>query len=114
MTRKEILERVSDLQHREQRRGIEEPRNSDLPPAYGDVANYNDLAAALDEIAEDCGTSSAAANPLPMNAREVFSIPEDVQIYFISAQDNVSAPSYPSFLRLVQIESRKELLFIIN
>lgn len=116
-TRKEILERVSDLQHQDgagSSRNLPpvEERSRDLPPSYDEVANdrmtnYGDLAAALDEIAQEEGTSPG---PLPINAREVFTIPSEVQIYFISADDRVSAPSYPSFLRVVRmdVEPRKD------
>lgn len=60
--------------------------------------NYSDLVSALDDIASE---QASLANPLPLNAHEVFTINENVQIYFISNDDNVSAPSYPSFLRVV-------------
>lgn len=60
--------------------------------------NYRDLVSALDDIAAE---QSTLMNPLPLNAHEVFSISQNVQIYYISVDDNVSAPSYPSFLRVV-------------
>jgi len=118
MTRKEILERLSDLQGNTFANASQEylqgpsathQRPQDLPPAYCEAATmsspvmspYNNLSSVLDEIANQEG---ASANPLPINAHEIFSIPENVQIYFISAEDNVSAPTYPSFLRLVVME----------
>ncbi len=124
-TRKLILERVSDLQHQTQTTNggsggpLEEPRSPNMPPSYGDVmamsisststststsTGYGPLAAALDEIMQD-DTQGTARPLLPLNARELYSIPGEVQIYFISSQDNVSAPSYPSWLRLVQLET---------
>jgi hypothetical protein len=137
MTRKEILERLSDLQTSNSGRnnnggvrrageGLEEmylqgpsqaesqrpSASAELPPAYCEIAQelssttvvmspYNNLVSVLDEIASEQG---AMANPLPIHAHEIFNIPENVQIYFISAEDNVSAPSYPSFLRLVLMD----------
>ncbi|XP_021960959.1 spartin isoform X2 [Folsomia candida] len=108
ITRKHILERVTDLQHEGNNNNnsatgasgpVLEPRQPQFPPAYGE------LEAALEEIAAaEMEGGTEGLNPLPVHAKEVYFIPGEVQIYFISAEDNVSAPSYPSFLRLVTLE----------
>jgi spartin len=85
-----------------------------IPPAYDSLPSttesqsgrnaYSTLNESLDEIAAE---EEAMQNPLPLNAQEVFSITENVQIYFISKDDNVSAPTYPTFLRVVVISQGK-------
>lgn len=143
MTRKEILERVSDIQHTPSTEAylqgpasppVALPRQSGsgttaeggatrCPPAYdslpsnhesqtrsaGTNSAYSTLNSNLDEIALE---EAALRNPLPLNAHEVFSIKENVQIYFISKDDNVSAPTYPTYLRVVVI-NQGNLLYLI-
>ncbi|CAG7725750.1 unnamed protein product [Allacma fusca] len=155
MTRKEILERVSDLQHSAESPSYLEgpsapsslsaagPNFSVMnrqPPAYS-VGNfdgvttppcslaggsiplspttgvppnsiagsasslYGNLSSVLDEIAS---SQSIMPNPLPINAHEILFIENEVQIYFISPDGNVSAPSYPSFLRVVVTNEEPE------
>ncbi|CAL8081356.1 unnamed protein product [Orchesella dallaii] len=150
ITRKQILERVSDLQigtttEEQDNSYLNGPAVSSLnlgsqsTPAYSSMAassitplpsyddvlrgygeagppslrsqgqgvNYRELVTALDDIAAE---QAAMSNPLPLNAHEVYTVPQNVQIYFISPDDNVSAPSYPSFLRVVVTEQSEEEL----
>lgn len=112
-----VGQRVSDLQHGSDVGGLVEERGHDFPPPYSEPGvggsgvsgrrmdmDSRSLEAALDEIASEEERDWRSAGPLPLSAREVYSIPQEVQIYFISSDDNVSAPSYPSFLRLVTME----------
>lgn len=39
-----------------------------------------------------------------VNATEVFCIPDDVQIFFVSPEGHVSAPSYPAALKILRLE----------
>lgn len=71
--------------------------------------NYRQLVSALDEIAAE---QDSLTNPLPLNAHEVFTVSQNVQIYYISPDDNVSAPSYPSFLRIVVTDQSGKLIDI--
>ena len=75
-----------------------------LASPNGGASMYSTLASALDEIAT---SQSMMPNPLPINAHEVFFIENEVQIYYIAPDGNVSAPSYPSFLRVVLITEGK-------
>lgn len=147
ITRKQILERVSDLQigpsAQEMDGYLNGPSGSNsmtsasmTTPSYSSVTstnrnplpsyedavrtsndmaagsmthslNYRELVSALDDIAAE---QAALSNPLPLNAHEVFTVTENVQIYYISSDDNVSAPSYPSFLRIVVTDESGKFL----
>jgi len=103
ITRKSILERVADLQNSTEnsaylRGPTVEPSGL---PSYAEACPYTNLSSALDEIAQE---QASLPNPLPLNGTEVFTIANSqVQIYFIS-ESFVSAPSSPSFLRVVSIQ----------
>ena len=68
---------------------------SDPPPSYemaSTTSMEDDMNRILDEIDDtDCGIDAA-------NATEIFKIPDGVQIFHISPEGHVSAPSYPSSL----------------
>ncbi|XP_064607726.1 spartin-like [Liolophura sinensis] len=53
--------------------------------------------------------SAAACSPLAANATELYSIPEGVQIFYITPEGFVSAPSYPSALRAYKFEQDAEV-----
>ncbi|XP_052794944.1 spartin-like [Mya arenaria] len=76
------------------------PQSMDVefPPSY-------EYATSLDAQYASLGDSimageSTEGQSLTANATEIFSIPEGVQIFFISPEGNVSAPSYPSALKV--------------
>ena len=84
------------------------PLSSDLPPSYEDSVQYS----IEDTLQEICDEPSDINNSvivqmnkeerslveLPSNADILFSIPNEVQIFYIRVDGNVSAPTYPSAL----------------
>ena len=56
----------------------------------------------LDPQVNAFGPIELTEDPSLANGSEVFAIPNNIQIYYIDHSDqNVDAPSYPSFLRIV-------------
>jgi hypothetical protein len=51
---------------------------------------------------------------LPLNGQEIFRIDENVQIYFIGKDDEVSAPTSPTFLRVVVVNPGKIQQLTVN
>ncbi|KAM9812416.1 spartin b isoform X2 [Syngnathus typhle] len=83
------------------------------PPAYSpQVADghlsisYGTESGELSLVGDDfySRTSSAASTPQSMgeDAEELLCIPQGVQIFFVSPEGHVSAPSYPGYLRLIK------------
>lgn len=60
------------------------------------------LNAAMSEVME---SDSAPVTEIPANAQEIFSLPE-VQIFFVSPEGYVSAPSYPTSLKIFKFEDK--------
>ena len=84
------------------------PQLSDMPPSYED-SMQNTIQDALQEICDEPSdindTPLVQGNKeerslveLPSNADILFSIPNEVQIFYIRVDGNVSAPTYPSAL----------------
>lgn len=73
--------------------------DTEEPPSYEDAMSMTDTqyAALGDSIMAE---SESGPQSMVANATEIFSIPEGVQIFFISPEGYVSAPSYPSSLKV--------------
>ncbi|XP_077421355.1 spartin b isoform X1 [Vanacampus margaritifer] len=85
----------------------------DQPPAYSPQAadghlsiSYGTESGELSLVGDEfySRTSSAASSPQSMgeDGEELLCIPQGVQIFFVSPEGHVSAPSYPGYLRLVK------------
>ncbi|XP_057695542.1 spartin-like isoform X2 [Corythoichthys intestinalis] len=85
----------------------------DRPPAYSPRAaeghlsiSYGTESGELSLVGDDfySRTSSAASSPQSAgeDAEELLCIPQGVQIFFVTPEGHVSAPSYPGYLRLVK------------
>ncbi|XP_060070248.1 spartin-like [Ylistrum balloti] len=79
---------------------------TECPPSY-DQAMSMPGSHISDETFMSIGDSimsdtQSGLDPLESNATEILSISDDVQIYYISAEGFVSAPSYPSALRIAK------------
>lgn len=78
------------------------PQSMDVeePPSYEDAISSRQDAEFLelgDSIMRDDQTDS---NSLEANAAEIYCIPDGVQIFFITPEGYVSAPSYPTSLKI--------------
>ena len=69
----------------------------DPPPSY-EIASSTSIQDDLDSILQDNDSQSSQFSVDAANAVEVFKISDGVQVFYISAQGHVSAPSYPSSL----------------
>lgn len=83
--------------------------SEDQPPSYEEAtstghASFMELGDRL--YSEE---SAAACSPLAANATELYSILEGVQIFYITPEGFVSAPSYPSALRAYRFEEDSEV-----
>lgn len=86
-----------------------EAMETDVPPSYEDVMSMtdSDFAALGDSIMS--GEQSGSRSPVA-NATEIFSIPEGVQIFFITPEGYVSAPSYPSSLKIFKFNENADVV----
>lgn len=80
----------------------------DPPPSYEDSLSPTSEAGSMDWDIVD-GTESAAALQLA-NAQQLFKITDGVQMFFISREGYVSAPSYPSDLGIYQFREPQALI----
>ncbi|XP_019721801.1 spartin-like isoform X1 [Hippocampus comes] len=85
----------------------------DQPPAYSPQAadghlsiSYGTESGELSLVGDDfySRASSAASSPQSVgeDAEELLCIPQGVQIFFVTPEGDVSAPSYPGYLRLIK------------
>ncbi|XP_061683982.1 spartin b isoform X2 [Syngnathoides biaculeatus] len=85
----------------------------DQPPAYSPQAaeghlsiSYGTESGELSLVGDDfySRTSGTASSPQSMgeDAEELLCIPQGVQIFFVTPEGHVSAPSYPGYLRLIK------------
>lgn len=86
------------------------PRGMELeqPPSYEDATRTiqdSQFVALGDSIMGDATTDSAS---MMANATEIFSIPDGVQIFFITPEGYVSAPSYPSALKIFKFHEEED------
>ncbi|KAL3878358.1 hypothetical protein ACJMK2_030719 [Sinanodonta woodiana] len=82
------------------------PFTVDEPPSYeeatsssGSIMSDTDYSSLGDSIMTD---STSSNQNLTANATEIFCIPDGTQIFFITPEGYVSAPSYPSSLEIFQ------------
>ncbi|XP_053389247.1 spartin-like [Mercenaria mercenaria] len=82
--------------------------NVEEPPSYEDATRtpQDDQFVELgDSIMRE---DSVDSNSLTANAAEIFCIPDGVQIFFITPEGYVSAPSYPSSLKIFKFIEQEE------
>ncbi|XP_026873756.2 spartin b isoform X2 [Electrophorus electricus] len=90
--------------------------SSDQPPAYSPQAadghlsiSYGTATGELSLVGDEfySQTSSSAVSPqsLGEDGEELFFLPHGVQIFFVTPDGQVSAPSYPGYLRMVKFTS---------
>lgn len=89
-----------------QTNGHAEPMEMNSPPSYdqamsmtGSSVSDEDFTSVGDSILSD---TQSGMDSLDSNATEIFSIVDGVQIFYISPEGFVSAPSYPSALRIAK------------
>ncbi|XP_027016340.2 spartin b isoform X1 [Tachysurus fulvidraco] len=86
---------------------------SEQPPAYSPQAadghvsiSYGTASGELSLVGDEfySHTSSSSASPqiLGEDGEELFFLPNGVQIFFVTSDGQVSAPSYPGYLRIVK------------
>ncbi|XP_054651185.1 spartin-like isoform X2 [Dunckerocampus dactyliophorus] len=88
----------------------------DHPPAYSPQAadghlsiSYGTESGELSLVGDDFYSRTSNSTPSPQSvgedAEELLYIPQGVQIFFVTPEGQVSAPSYPGYLRLVKFAS---------
>lgn len=79
-------------------------------PSYEEATSPSSSSYMLlgDSILDDECESSTQSQMLLANGRQLFSIPDGVQIFFISPEGYVSAPSYPSSLKIIKLVEQPE------
>lgn len=86
------------------------------PPAYSPQAadghlsisygtNTGEMPMVGDEFFSHTSTSTPSPQSLSEDGEELLYIPHGVQIFFVTPEGQVSAPSYPGYLRLVRFTS---------
>ncbi|XP_052251062.1 spartin-like [Dreissena polymorpha] len=80
-----------------------EAMDLEAPPSYEASMSDQQFAALGDSIMSAESTDSQI---LTANATEIFCIPNNVQIFFISPEGYVSAPSYPSSLKVFRFNEQ--------
>ncbi|CAH1777610.1 unnamed protein product [Owenia fusiformis] len=103
-TRIQIQSRVDDLQCAS-RSNVETPMEIQSP-AYEFPPSYED--SVYDSIMNDETSSNSSVDSFVADAEQLFSIENEVQIYYISAEGYVSAPSYPSSLKICKFRGQNE------
>lgn len=89
------------------------PAGTEQPPAYSPQAadghvsiSYGTAAGELslvgDEFYTHTSSSSSSPQALGEDGEELFFLPNGVQIFFVTPDGQVSAPSYPGYLRIVK------------
>lgn len=90
-----------------------QPAGTEQPPAYSPQAadghlsiSYGTAAGELslvgDEFYSNASSSSTSPQMLGEDGEELFFLPNGVQIFFVTPDGHVSAPSYPGYLRIVK------------
>ena len=74
----------------------------DPPPSYEDATTPT---SDIDMLIADRIENPQRAALRESNATELFKIPSGVQMYFITPEGYVSAPSYPSSLEILRLDS---------
>ena len=103
-TKLQIEYRLQSLQEKTSSRPpVPQTMEIDDPPSYEesmssqhDINNADFIALGDSVMSEQSDTDSS----LVANAAEIFAIPDGVQIFFITPEGYVSAPSYPSSLKI--------------
>ena len=78
---------------------------ADPPPSYESVSTLNDMDigdSIMNDASDDFDSTYVA------NAKELYKIDDGVQIFFITPEGYVSAPSYPSQLRILEFTDQEE------
>ncbi|XP_077064183.1 spartin b isoform X2 [Siphateles boraxobius] len=86
---------------------------SDQPPAYTPQAadghltisygtDSGELSLVGDEFYSQTSNSTPSLQSLGEDGEELFFLPQGVQIFFVTPEGQVSAPSYPGYLRIVK------------
>lgn len=79
----------------------------DPPPSYEDATTPTRSTDPFDFVlVEDGDVENGATSNLSTNATELFSIRDGVQIFFITPEGYVSAPSYPSGLGIYKLHGQ--------
>ncbi|XP_018620430.1 spartin b isoform X2 [Scleropages formosus] len=90
----------------------------ELPPAYSPQAtdghytiSYGTDAGELSLVGDEFYKQSSSTTPSPQglgeDGEELFFLPHGVQIFFVSPDGQVSAPSYPGYLRIVKFTNER-------
>lgn len=90
-----------------------QPAGTEQPPAYSPQAadghvsiSYGTAAGELslvgDEFYSHTSSSNTSSQFLGEDGEELFFLPNGVQIFFVTPDGHVSAPSYPGYLRIVK------------
>ncbi|XP_034024295.1 spartin b isoform X2 [Thalassophryne amazonica] len=88
------------------------------PPAYSPQAadghlsiSYGTQAGELSLVGDEFYSGTSTISPSPQSigedGEELLFIPQGVQIFFVTPEGQVSAPSYPGYLRLVKFTSER-------
>uniref|UniRef100_A0A8C1DY63 Spartin n=1 Tax=Cyprinus carpio carpio TaxID=630221 RepID=A0A8C1DY63_CYPCA len=91
---------------------------SDQPPAYTPQAadghlsisygtDSGELSLVGDEFYSNTSNSAPSPQCLGEDGEELFFLPQGVQIFFVTPEGQVSAPSYPGYLRIVKFTSEQ-------
>lgn len=108
-TKLQIEYRLQSLQEKSRPR-VPQMMETDEPPSYEEsMSSPNgisdaEFAALGDSVMSEQSESDSS---LVANAAEIFSIPDGVQIFFITPEGYVSAPSYPSALKIFKFTDRE-------
>jgi hypothetical protein len=94
-TRQQIIFRIREIRNRDIQ-GQQAP-----PPSYEETQVED----ALQDISQNDDSSDEICQ-LPSDAEILFTIAGRVQIFYINANGNVSAPSYPSTLHIFRFRSK--------
>lgn len=90
-----------------------QPAGTEQPPAYSPQAadghisiSYGTAAGELSLVGDDFYSHTPSSNTSPQflgeDGEELFFLPNGVQIFFVTPDGHVSAPSYPGYLRIVK------------
>ncbi|XP_010868690.2 spartin isoform X1 [Esox lucius] len=91
---------------------------SELPPAYSYQAADGHLSISYgtesgemslvgDEFYSQMSPSSSSPSSMGEDGEELFFLPHGVQIFFVTPDGQVSAPSYPGYLRMVKFTGQR-------